>query len=125
VDYVGNEYVICSTPLEIAIPREYVKKFVQSMNENELYNIELRNKWETKHVLISRRSIINNAPTLGSVIRSILRIKTPYCSMVSNGLRMKFNMGGGNGNPAGGFCREGKKQKSHLINIFHHFLQQM
>jgi hypothetical protein len=110
VDYVGNEYVICSTPLEITIPREYVQKNVQSMNENELYNIELRDKWETKHVLISKRSITNNAPTLGILIRSILGIKTSHCSMVSNGLRMKFNMGGGNGYPAGGFCRESKKQ---------------
>jgi hypothetical protein len=111
-EYMGNEYVIIRTPIEIAIPKEYVIAFIQSVNMHDNYNLELRQGWETSHVIIKPRSVRNNAPPLGVIIRAILREKIPYCSIVSNGLRMKFNVevdrNGLQLNSDGNFKKEGK-----------------
>jgi hypothetical protein len=80
--------------LEIAIPKEFVKPFIKSINSKSRYNVQLRQKWESKHIVICPRSITNNAPTLGSVLKAIMDVKPGYLSIVSNGLRMKFKVDG-------------------------------
>jgi hypothetical protein len=84
-NYVGNEYALCRTPLEIAIPKEFVKPFIKSINSKARYNVQLRQKWESKHIVICPRSVTNIPPTFRAVLRAILNVKPGYLSLVSNG----------------------------------------
>ena len=90
LEYTGEEVVLCQTPVEIAVPAKYVIDVIKALNTLDCYNVEHRDKWEIKHIAISYRSVLNNAPTLGSVIRAICHVKVPFVSIVTNGLRMKF-----------------------------------
>ena len=90
LDFAGDECVICRTPVEISIPSSSVDAFITSLNTTDFHNVEKRNNWKKTHIILSHKSLVNNAPTLGSVIRAIMSIKAPYCSVVSNGLRQQI-----------------------------------
>lgn len=90
VEYTGEECVLCRSPVEIAIPKKFAPQVIDSLNKNDNHNLELRDKWDLKHVAISVRSVMNNPPTLGALIRAIIESKVPFVSIVTFGLRMKF-----------------------------------
>ena len=82
----GDEYCLIRSPVEIAIPFDYVEPVVNTIRKLG-HHIDLRMNWETSHILLNDATLTNNPPRLCDIFKAMAFCGVDYFSFCFTGQR--------------------------------------
>jgi hypothetical protein len=72
---VGDEFLVCRDPVEIAILRKDVDNYIHALNTISSYHVTKRSGWEKSHIILEPCSVQNNSPTLFIIMKALFKAR--------------------------------------------------